>query len=91
MSPFLTGNKRLLNGDNDEGTETTDTSLSEKYDMSYTSPDDFTEKQMTKELQIMMKNTRRKLRKFKKVMRVLIILKHYILCVMIVFSKQPKK
>ena len=29
--------------------------------MSHTSPDDFTEKQMTKKLQIMMTNTRRKL------------------------------
>ena len=44
LSPFLPGNKRLLNKDNDDNPETTDTSLSEKYDMSHTSTDDFTGK-----------------------------------------------
>ena len=44
MSPFLPGNKRLLNKDNDDNTKTTYTSLSDKDDMSHTSPDDFPEK-----------------------------------------------
>ena len=44
MSPFLSENKRLLNKDNDDNPETTDNSLSGKYDMSHTSPEDFTEK-----------------------------------------------
>ena len=44
LSPFLTGNKRLLNEDNDDNPENLDTSLSEKDDMSHTSADDFTEK-----------------------------------------------
>ena len=48
MSPVLPGNKRLLNEDNDDNPETTDASVYEKYDMSHTSPDDFTEKRMTK-------------------------------------------
>ena len=48
MSPFISGNKRLLNEDNDDNPETKDTSISEKDDMSHTSPDDFTEKQKTK-------------------------------------------
>ena len=84
MYPFLPGNTRLLNKDNDDNPETTDTSLSGKYYMSHTSPDNFTEKKMTKNLQINMTNTRRKLRKFKKVMKVLIIMKLQILCVIIV-------
>ena len=46
LSPFLPRNKRLLNEDNDDNPETTDTSLSIKYDISHTSPDDFTEKQI---------------------------------------------
>ena len=44
MSPFIPGNKRLLNENNDDHPETTDTSISENDDMSHTSPDDFTEK-----------------------------------------------
>ena len=44
LSPFLPGNKRLSNEDNDYDRKTIDTSLSEKDDMSHTSPDDFTEK-----------------------------------------------
>ena len=43
MSPFIPGNKRLLNEDNDDNPKTTDPSLYEKYDMSHTSPDTFTE------------------------------------------------
>ena len=42
LSPFLPGNERLLNKDNDNNPETTDTSISEKDDMTHTSPDDFT-------------------------------------------------
>ena len=44
LSPFLPGNKRLLNEKNDHNPETTDTSLSEKDYMSHTSQDDFIEK-----------------------------------------------
>ena len=92
MSPFIHGNKILLNEDNDDNPETTDTLLYGKDDMSHTNLDDLTEKkQKTKKLQIIMTNTGRKLRKFKKVMKVLIILKHQILCVMIVLLRQPKK
>ena len=58
--------------------------------MSHTSPDDFTEKN-TKKIQMMMTNTRRKLRNFKTVMKVLIIMKLKILCVMIVLSKKKTK
>ena len=43
LSPIITGNKRLLNEDNDDNPKTTDTSLSEKDDMSHTSTDDFNE------------------------------------------------
>ena len=44
VCPFLPGNKILLNEDNDDDPETTDTSLSRKDNMSHTSPDGFTEK-----------------------------------------------
>ena len=47
MSPFIPWNKRLLNKDNDHNPETTDNSLSEKYNMSVTSPDDFIEESLT--------------------------------------------
>ena len=77
--------------DNDNHPETIDTSLSEKNDMSHTSPDDFTGKKMTKTILMMMTNTRRKLRKIKTVMKVLIMMKHQILCGMIVLSRQPNK
>ena len=40
LSPFLPGNKRILNEENDNNNENTDTSKSEKYDMSHTSQDD---------------------------------------------------
>ena len=59
--------------------------------MSHTSKDGFTEKKMTKTLQIMIKNTRRKHQRLKKVMKVLIIPKHQIIFVMIVLSRQTKK
>ena len=41
MYSFLPGNKRLLNEENDHNPENTDTSRSEKYDMSHTSRDDY--------------------------------------------------
>ena len=44
LSPYLFGNKWLLNEDYDDNPETTYTSISGKDDMSHTSPDDFTEK-----------------------------------------------
>ena len=44
LYPFLPGNKKLLNEDNDDNPETTDTSLSGKDDISHTSKDNFTEK-----------------------------------------------
>ena len=44
MSTFLPGNKILLNEDNYDNPETTDTSLSGKDDMSQISKDDFTGK-----------------------------------------------
>ena len=44
MSPFIPGNKILLNEDDDDNPETTDTSLSGKDDMSHTSKYGFTEK-----------------------------------------------
>ena len=81
MSPFLPGNKILLNEDNDNNPETIDTSLSEKDDMSYTSPYGLLGGGMTKKLQMMMTNTRSKLRNFKTVMKLLIIMKLQILCV----------
>ena len=37
LSPFIPVNKRLLNDENDHNPETTDNSLYEKFDMSYTS------------------------------------------------------
>ena len=89
--PILPGNEILLNEDNDDNPETTDTSLTGKYDISQIGPDNFTEKQITKKLQIMMKNTRRKHQKLNKLIKVLIIMKHHIICVMIVLSRQPKK
>ena len=59
--------------------------------MSHICPDEFTEKINDKKIQIMMTNTRRKLRKFKMVLKVLTIPKLKILCVIIVLSRQPKK
>ena len=44
LSPFLPGNKILLNEENYHNPETMDTSRSEKYDKSYTSWDDFIKK-----------------------------------------------
>ena len=44
LSPFFPGNRKLLNEDNYDNPETTDTSLSGKDELSHTSPDDFTEK-----------------------------------------------
>ena len=44
LSPFLPGNKRLLNEENDHNPETTDISQSGKDDMSHTSRDDSIEK-----------------------------------------------
>ena len=44
LSPFIPGNKGLLNEENDHNPKTTDTSQSEKYDMSHTSRDDSIEK-----------------------------------------------
>ena len=41
LSPFITGNRRLLNEENDNNPETTDTSRSEKDDMSHTSRNDY--------------------------------------------------
>ena len=48
LSPLFTGNKRLLNNENDNNTETTDTSRSEKDDMSHTSQGDSIEKSKNK-------------------------------------------
>ena len=44
LSPFLPVNKILINEENDNNPETKNTSLSEKDDMSHTSPDVFTGK-----------------------------------------------
>ena len=44
MSPFLPGNKILLNEDNGDNPENTDTSLSGQDDILHTSKDDFTER-----------------------------------------------
>ena len=44
VTPFLPVNKILLNEENDDNPETTDTSQSEKYDMSHTNRDDSIEK-----------------------------------------------
>ena len=90
MSPFLPGNKRLLNEDNVDNPETIDASLYEKYDISHTCPDDFTEKNMTKRLHVMMTNTRKHLQNFKTVMKSLIIMKLQILFMMIVLARKPK-
>ena len=59
FSPFITEKKRLLNEDNDDNPETTDTSLPGKDDRSHTSKDNFTGGKMTKKLHIMMKITKR--------------------------------
>ena len=84
LSPFLPGNKILLNEINDHNPETIDTSQSEKYDMSHTSPDDSIAKakdtKKTNDDDEYKENTL----KFKTVKNVLIILKLQILCVMIV-------
>ena len=90
MSPFLPVYKRILNDENDHNFETTDTSLSEQDDMSHTSRDDFIEKVRYKKILMMMTNTRSKLQNLKTVMKVLIIMKLQILCVVIVLSRQPK-
>ena len=50
MSPFLPGNKILLNEYNDDNPETTYTSLSVKYDVSRTSLDNFTGKTNDKKI-----------------------------------------
>ena len=74
MSPFLPVNKRLLNEENYQNPQPTNTSLSEKDDISHTSRDDFIKKRNTKK-QKTMTNTMRKLRDYKRVMKVLIIMK----------------
>ena len=48
MSPFLPGNKIILNEENDDNPEIKYTTLSEKDDMSHNSTYDLTEKQRTK-------------------------------------------
>ena len=73
LSPFLPRNKRILNEENDDNPETTYTRLSEKYDMSHTCTYNFTEKTKYIKIQIMMKNTRRKLLNLKTLMKVFII------------------
>ena len=50
MSPFIPGNKRLLNEDNNDNPETTDTSLSGKDDMSHSSKYGFTVKMNDKNI-----------------------------------------
>ena len=50
LSTFLPENKIILNEDNYNNNETTYTSLSKNYDMSHTSPDDFTEKSNDKNI-----------------------------------------
>ena len=50
MPPFLPVNKILLNQYNDNNPKTTDNSLSEKDDMSHTSPDGFTGKTYDKKI-----------------------------------------
>ena len=50
LSLFLPGNKILLNEDNDDNPETTDTSLSVKDDMPHTSIDAFTVKSNDKKI-----------------------------------------
>ena len=59
--------------------------------MSHTSPDHLNEKRKTKKILMTMTNTRRKLRNFKTVMKVLIILKLQIPWVMILLSRQPHR
>ena len=83
LSPFLPGNKVVLNKENDHDTETTDTSLSEKYDMSHTRGDNFIDKTKDEKILMMMMNTKRKLRNFRTVIKVLTILKLQIPFVMI--------
>ena len=87
MYPFLPWYKILLNEENDDNPETTDITLSEKDDMSHTSTDDFKKENKDKKIQMIMMNTSSKLRNFKTVMKVLIIWKLQILCVMIVLSR----
>ena len=50
LSPFIPGNKRILNEDNDDHPETTDISLSEKDDTAHTSQYDFTGKTNDKKI-----------------------------------------
>ena len=59
--------------------------------MSYISKNGFIGKTNDKNIQITMKNTRRRHQKLKKLMKVLIIIKHQIIFMMIVLSIQPKK
>ena len=87
--PFIPGNKILLNEANNDNPETIDNSQYEKDDMSHTSQDDSIAKAKDKKNQMMTKNIKRILRKFKTVMNVLIIIKLQILCVMKVLSRQP--
>ena len=75
LTQFIPGNIILLNDENDHNPKTTDTSLYEKDDMSYTSRDDFIEKAKDKRKLMMMTNTKRNIRNIRTVMKVLIILK----------------
>ena len=51
MSPLIPANKRLVNEDNDDNPETTDTSLSEKDYISHNITDNFTGKKIKKKKQ----------------------------------------
>ena len=91
LSPFLPGNKRLLNEENEDNPETIDTSKSETDDTSHTNKYYSIEKVIDTKKLTMMTNTKRILRNTKTVMNVLIILNLQILCVMKILSTQPKK
>ena len=91
VHPFIPGNKRSRNEENDDNPENTDTSQSKKYDTSHTSRDDSFAKAKGKTILTMMTNKKRILRKFKTVMNVLKMPKLQILCVTKVLSIQRKK
>ena len=91
VPPFLPGNKSLLNEENGDNPETTDTSQYEKYNTLHTKRYDYIANVQDTKILMMMMNKNRILRNIKAVMKVLIILKLRILHVMKLLSTQPKK
>ena len=71
VPPFSSGIKSLRNESKYDNTETTDTSCTDKYDMSHTNRDDYIENAKAMKNPTMMTNTKRIIHNINTVMKVL--------------------